>query len=175
MDDRTFDDLARALGSGRSRRGLLKAIGGAALGMVGASATSRGVFANAGKVGICHVDGQGRFRHISVNANAVSAHLAHGDYLADIANDPDNCGACGNVCEDADACTTSSCVDGVCEYTYVPVDCAVSEWSEWSACSAECGGGTQVRTRTVTTEASCGGVACPALEQSQGLQHGGVR
>jgi hypothetical protein len=48
-----------------------------------------------------------------------------------------------------------------------PVDCVVSPWSAYGACSASCGGGTQTQTRTVITPASNGGAACPALSQSQ--------
>ena len=48
-----------------------------------------------------------------------------------------------------------------------PVDCVVSSWSAYGACSASCGGGTQTQTRTVTTPAANGGAACPALSQSQ--------
>jgi hypothetical protein len=44
-----------------------------------------------------------------------------------------------------------------------PVDCKMSDWTQWGACSKTCGGGTQTRTRTVTTPAANGGVACPAL------------
>jgi len=36
-----------------------------------------------------------------------------------------------------------------------PVNC---EWSDWSACSASCGGGTQ--TRTILIEANYGGLEC---------------
>jgi hypothetical protein len=55
------------------------------------------------------------------------------------------------------ACNTDPC----------PVDCQVSEWSDWSACSAECGEGTQTRTRTITTEPENGGEACPWLDEQR--------
>ena len=48
-----------------------------------------------------------------------------------------------------------------------PVDCVVSSWSAFGACSASCGGGTQTQTRTIVTPDSNGGAACPALSQSQ--------
>ena len=56
--------------------------------------------------------------------------------------------------------TTSAC-------TPIPVDCVVSSWSAYGACSASCGGGTKTQTRTIVTPASNGGAACPALSQSQ--------
>lgn len=46
-----------------------------------------------------------------------------------------------------------------------PVDCVVSDWSDWSDCTASCGGGIQVRTRTVLVPAANGGAACPELEE----------
>lgn len=47
------------------------------------------------------------------------------------------------------------------------VDCAVGPWSAWSACSAQCGGGTQTRSRPITTQPQHGGAQCPALQESQ--------
>jgi sugar lactone lactonase YvrE len=49
----------------------------------------------------------------------------------------------------------------------IPVDCAVSGWSEFGACSVSCGGGTQTQTRTIITPAAYGGAECPSLSNSQ--------
>jgi hypothetical protein len=48
-----------------------------------------------------------------------------------------------------------------------PVDCVVSAWSAWGSCSSDCGGGTQTRSRTVTTQKVGTGAACPTLTSSQ--------
>jgi hypothetical protein len=45
----------------------------------------------------------------------------------------------------------------------IAVDCVLSEWSEWSACSS----GTQTRTRTVITAPENGGNACGVLSESR--------
>ncbi|MBI4699452.1 MAG: thrombospondin type-1 domain-containing protein, partial [Nitrospirae bacterium] len=49
----------------------------------------------------------------------------------------------------------------------IPVDCVVSNWSDWGTCSASCGGGTQARTRTIVTPPATGGAECPALSEEQ--------
>ena len=60
----------------------------------------------------------------------------------------------GKVCPsltESRTCNTQSC----------SVDCEVSDWSEWSTCSATCGGGIQTRSRTIKKQAVNGGKACP--------------
>lgn len=47
-----------------------------------------------------------------------------------------------------------------------PVNCVVSDWSQWTTCSKSCGGGTQTRNRTIEVPAANGGTACPT-EMSQ--------
>ncbi len=49
----------------------------------------------------------------------------------------------------------------------LPVDCEVSDWSDWSTCTETCGGGTRTRTRSIELPAKDGGAACPALEETQ--------
>jgi len=46
-------------------------------------------------------------------------------------------------------------------------NCAVSAWSGWGTCSSNCGSGKQTRTRTITTQPSVGGTACPTLTETQ--------
>ena len=49
-----------------------------------------------------------------------------------------------------------------------PSDCTVSSWSSWSVCSYPCGtGGTQLKSRSVTSYETCGGRSCPLLYKSR--------
>ena len=46
-------------------------------------------------------------------------------------------------------------------------DCIVSEWTEWSACGASCGGGQQTRQRSVLSPPVEDGAACPQLLETR--------
>mmetsp|Transcript_100453 Transcript_100453/g.279728 ORF Transcript_100453/g.279728 Transcript_100453/m.279728 type:complete len:1521 (-) Transcript_100453:417-4979(-) len=50
-----------------------------------------------------------------------------------------------------------------------PVDCLLGSWTEWSECSASCGGGRTLRTREVVRDPAHGGKACdgPLIEVSE--------
>jgi Spondin-like TSP1 domain len=66
-------------------------------------------------------------------------------------------GAACPALNETQSCNTQTC----------PVDCVVSGWSGWSSCSKSCGGGTQTRTRSVTTAPANNGAACPVLSETQ--------
>ena len=53
------------------------------------------------------------------------------------------------------------------EMCLVPVDCEVTDWTEWTECTATCDGGTQSHTREITQIPWNGGKECPALEGEQ--------
>jgi hypothetical protein len=193
MDGSRFDQLARDLASRRSRRSVMKTAAAAAVAAVAgwnSVAAKKGGSGGSGSTAcandptvctdglVCCTSGKG--------SRCMSVDKCKGDLICpdgygncngditdgceiDLMTDGNNCGACGNRCDDGDACTTDTCVDGGCVHTpATPVDCVVSDWSDWSACSPECGGtGTRTRTRTVVTEASCGGAACPPLSEEE--------
>ena len=50
-----------------------------------------------------------------------------------------------------------------------PNACVVSSWSSWSSCSANsCGQlGQERRSRTISSQPSCGGTACPSLDETR--------
>jgi hypothetical protein len=75
------------------------------------------VAAPAPKVTICHHthSATNPLVLITVSQNALKAHLAHGDYIVDVSNDPDNCGACGFECRSIDdPCFERACIEGKC-------------------------------------------------------------
>jgi hypothetical protein len=54
-----------------------------------------------------------------------------------------------------------------CKIAECPVDCVVSNWSNWSTCDKECGTGSQTRNREINILPSNGGLTCPNLTEKQ--------
>uniref|UniRef100_A0A6Q2ZAA6 Spondin-1 n=1 Tax=Esox lucius TaxID=8010 RepID=A0A6Q2ZAA6_ESOLU len=52
-----------------------------------------------------------------------------------------------------------------CMQPECPMDCMVSEWTEWSECNKSCGKGHTIRTRVVELEPQFGGEPCPETVQ----------
>ena len=62
---------------------------------------------------------------------------------------------------------TRSCNEGAC-----PVDCVLTQWTEWSACGTTCGDSTQSRSRSVATAPLHGGKVCAARSASRACNTG---
>jgi len=60
-----------------------------------------------------------------------------------------------------------SMVSRDCSYIPCPIDCVMADWSTWSKCSKDCGGGQQGRSRGIEQEAEHGGKECPGNSQEQ--------
>jgi len=54
-----------------------------------------------------------------------------------------------------------------CNQKKCPVDCVMSAWSGFSACSKECGGGLQSQTRSILIKPKNGGQSCPANSEER--------
>merc|ERR1719453_2268425 len=73
------------------------------------------------------------------------------------AGPPENPGAeCPPVVQ-KQACNTQGC----------PINCKMVDWSGWTACSKDCGGGVKEKARSVEIEAENGGAACDATDEAQ--------
>ena len=107
MDGKRFDALTRSMAQGRSRRALLRGLIGGGAAVVATKAGSA-LAAPKAKVDICHVTGNGNSHLISVSANAIPAHEAHGDgYLGST----EHCSACGDACASGRGCCDGQCTD----------------------------------------------------------------
>ncbi len=123
MEDRRFDEIVGLLASDSSRRLILRGIGvsavGAALSLLRPSTGQSKPKEE--KVGVCHRTHSKKkpFVFIEVSRKAALKHQKqHGDAIdVDLATDVLNCGKCGVSCDDGNACTTDTCVDGACVHT----------------------------------------------------------
>ncbi|TRY95360.1 hypothetical protein DNTS_002845 [Danionella cerebrum] len=62
-----------------------------------------------------------------------------------------------------DLCSESGLVEEVCHLP-CPLDCKLSEWSPWSACSTSCGSGLKTRSKWLREKPFNGGRPCPKLD-----------
>jgi hypothetical protein len=95
------------------------------------------VFAGA-KVDVCHLPpgNPENFHTITINENALDAHLAHGDLEG-------ACNAnCASLCDDGNACTiddTGDCAEVGCPLVPEPVDCNDSDPTTEDSCNPAIG------------------------------------
>ncbi len=109
MEHQRFDDLARTMATGTSRRAVLRGALGGALAAVGLRS---GAAARADKVDICHGTGNGSYHWINVSVNALEAHLAHGDFTECdgnfVADESCNC-VCDLMCDQGYELNVDAC------------------------------------------------------------------
>ncbi|XP_039767398.1 spondin-1 isoform X2 [Ornithorhynchus anatinus] len=65
----------------------------------------------------------------------------------------------GSMCK-AETMETEKCMMPEC-----PIDCELTEWSQWSECNKSCGKGHVIRTRMIKMEPQFGGAPCPETVQ----------
>jgi hypothetical protein len=59
-----------------------------------------------------------------------------------------------------------------CNQIKCSIDCVMSRWSGWSACSKECEGGTKGRTRSIITKPKNGGMSCNTNQEFKACNTG---
>jgi len=62
--------------------------------------------------------------------------------------------------------------DRDCSPAPCPVDCVMTQWTAFSACNVNCGMGSHTRSRSITTAAASGGIACATKVQQQACDAG---
>jgi len=69
------------------------------------------------------------------------------------------------------ACNNYSDTPHCAPATEDPQDCVLDAWTSWTACTKDCGGGQQRRTRDILKESKHGGIPCgDTLEETQGCK-----
>ncbi|CAL8370346.1 unnamed protein product [Arctogadus glacialis] len=74
---------------------------------------------------------------------------------------------------DPTLCTHSGYETEVC-HVPCPLDCKLSAWTAWTACSAPCGGGLKTRSKWLREKAFNGGRPCPKLDMKNQVRLGEV-
>ena len=70
------------------------------------------------------------------------------------------------LCNDDNTCTIDACdMEGGCSNTNQPVDCVMGQWTPWSPCSEECGGGERMRSREIEVPMLCDGTPCGPVQE----------
>jgi hypothetical protein len=112
VDVSAFDDLARRLATGTSRRAVLRGLIGAGAALAGIRA-GRGLSAPPQLVDVCQfISGTGRYEHRTVNDQAVGAILAQGGFLrTDCCITPD----CPTLNNATAMCATGTCAIAACD------------------------------------------------------------
>jgi hypothetical protein len=111
MRDGNFDTLARHLAAGSSRRTMARMLLGGVAALAGLR-SSASVAAPAGMADICHVDADtGTHTLITVNGNALRAHLDHGDHEPYACDEGPSCAPCVPSFVPPEVCTLGT--DGV--------------------------------------------------------------
>ncbi len=92
-----------------------------------------------GKVTVCHKNGQGVFHPISISANALAAHLAHGDYNPDADGDghtaPGSCTGDGLDCDDHNPEVWENCCEEDCQpVVSVQLLNCIGGWANYLTC-----------------------------------------
>ncbi|KAA0714627.1 Spondin-1 F-spondin [Triplophysa tibetana] len=72
-----------------------------------------------------------------------------------ILKSPAELGECNEELEQMEKCMLPEC----------PMECVMSEWSEWSECNKACGKGHMIRSRQILLEPQFGGESCPETVQ----------
>jgi len=167
VDERRFDDLVRTLGAtGRSRRAVLKGLMAGAIGGAVGLLTAGG--AAAGNNGNGNGNGTGNGNSKKPDCCPSSAPRLCGTQCVDFTSDPNNCGACDNVCPHGSTCQNGACMcpAGTTLCGNVCVD-TTNDVNNCGACDnpcapgSTCQGGACVSSSSCTSDLECpGGFRC---------------